>query len=275
MREIIIAHTPDADDAFMFYALTAGIIKPTAVSITHKLMQMQILNEAAIKGEYEMSALSFAAYPQVADRYFLMSCGACMGYKTGPMLLAKEAIEPDKIKQLKIAVPGKLTTAYLLLKIFCPEIETVPMPFNLIMDAVLNGSVEAGLVIDGGQMTYSKLGLTKILDLGIWWYDQTSLPLPLGGNIVRRDLPETIITQLVLLLKQSVRYALEHREEAVEYAMRYSQGMSKEQAMQFIGRYVNELTLDYGDEGKAALNELFKRGHAAGLIQKQLSLEFV
>jgi len=275
MREIIIAHTPDADDAFMFYALTAGIIKPTAVSITHKLMQMQILNEAAIKGEYEMSALSFAAYPQVADRYFLMSCGACMGYKTGPMLLAKEAIEPDKIKQLKIAVPGKLTTAYLLLKIFCPEIETVPMPFNLIMDAVLNGSVEAGLVIDGGQMTYSKLGLTKILDLGIWWYDQTSLPLPLGGNIVRRDLPETIITQLVLLLKQSVRYALEHREEAVEYAMRYSQGMSKEQAMHFIGRYVNELTLDYGDEGKAALNELFKRGHAAGLIQKQLSLEFV
>jgi 1,4-dihydroxy-6-naphthoate synthase len=143
------------------------------------------------------------------------------------------------------------------------------------MDAVLDGSVEAGLVIDGGQMTYSKIGLTKILDLGIWWYDQTGLPLPLGGNIVRRDLPETIIVQLVLLLKQSVRYALEHRQEAIDYAMRYSQGMSKEQAMLFIGRYVNELTLDYGDEGKTALNELFKRGHAAGVIQKQMSLEFV
>ncbi len=274
MREITIAHTPDADDAFMYYALTEGIIKPIAISITHKLLPMQILNEAASSGKYEMSALSFAAYPQVADRYYLMSCGACMGYKTGPMLLAKEPITENKIAQLKIAVPGTLTTAYLLLKIFCPRVQTISLPFDAIIGAVMDGSVEAGLVIDGGQMTYTQMGLHKILDLGAWWYEQTALPLPLGGNIIKKDLPPAVIFQLTQLFRQSIQYALDHRLEAAKYATRYAQGMSADQAMQFIGRYVNELTLNYGEQGKQALSELFRRAHAAGVLTKIVEPEF-
>ena len=274
MREITIAHTPDADDAFMFYALTTGVIKPTAISIKHELLNMQSLNEAALAGKYEMSALSFAAYHQVADGYYLMNCGACMGYKAGPILLAKEPIAENKITQLTIAVPGKLTTAYLLLKTFCPQVQVISLPFDSIIGAIMSGRAQAGLVIDGGQMTYAQMGLHKILDLGMWWYEQTQLPLPLGGNIIRKDLPPAIIVQLTLLFRQSIQYALDHRQEAIKYAMRYAQGMSEEQAMQFIGRYVNELTLNYTDESKQALNELFRRGHAAGVLPQTIIPQF-
>jgi 1,4-dihydroxy-6-naphthoate synthase len=190
------------------------------------------------------------------------------------MLLSKEEVAENKIAQLKIAVPGKLTTAFLLLKIFCPQVEIITLPFDAIIGAVMNGTVQAGLVIDSGQMTYEQMGLHKILDLGAWWYEQTNLPTPLGGNIIRKDLPRAVIFQLTELFRESIQYALDHRQEAVKYAMRYAQGMSHEQAMHFIGRYVNELTINYGDVGKQALSELFRRGHSAGVMPTLLKPEF-
>ncbi len=274
LREITIAHTPDADDAFMFYGLTSGIIKPTGISIAHKLLSMQYLNEAAISGKYEMSALSFATYPQILDTYYLMTCGACMGYKTGPILIAKDPIDADELLDVTIAVPGTMTSAYLILKIFFPQAETISVPFDGIITAIQEGTAQVGLVIDGGQMTYAQLGLYKIADLGGWWFEETGLPLPLGGNIIRKDLPRTIIFQLTQLFRQSIQYALDHRQEAIRYAMRYAQGMSEAQAQKFVGRYVNQFTLDYGEQGRLALIELFNRGHAAGILPQFIKPEF-
>ena len=264
--EITIGHTPDADDAFMFYALTTGIIKSPNFTIKHHLTSIQNLNDAAKKGKYEMSATSFAAYPHVWDRYLLMDCGACMGYKFGPILLAKKPISKDKIMNLKIAIPGILTTAYWLLKMYCPTAKTIVLPGNEIITAIKNGTVNAGLVIDANQMTYSENALHKIVDLGHWWYEQTKLPLPLGGNIVRQDLSPEIIDELTTLFRQSIQYALDNRSEAVKYAMRYAASMSAEQAQKFIGRYVNEFTLSYGEEGQQALSELFTRASYVGIF---------
>lgn len=272
---ITIAHTPDADDAFMFYALTTGILKPNDFAIEHQLTSIQNLNEAALIGKYEMSAISFAGYPSVKDKYYLMSCGACMGYKSGPLLVAKKSFSIEQIKNITIAIPGKMTTANLLLHIFCPSVQVISLPFDSIMPAITENRVQAGLIIDGGQMTYAQYGLEKIFDLGQWWYEQTQLPTPLGGNIIRKDLPHAIIAELTSLFRQSIKYALDHRQEAVKYAMRYAQGMDDEQAAHFIGRYVNELTLDYGENGKQAVSELFKRGYAAGVLPELIQPEFV
>ncbi len=271
LPEITIGHTPDADDAFMFYALTVGIIKPTDFTIKHQLTSIQNLNDAALIGKYEMSAISFAAYPRVLDRYVLMDCGACMGYKVGPLLLAKKPAAEDKVIKMTVAIPGILTTAYWLLKIFCPAVKTVVMPNGEILEAVKTGSVDAGLVIDGNQMTYKENGLHKIVDLGQWWYEQTKLPLPLGGNIVRKDLSETTIDQLTTLFRQSIQYALDNRKEAIKYAMRFAQNMSESQAQKFIGRYVNEFTLAYGEEGQQALTELYTRASYVGIFSSSKS----
>ncbi len=264
--QITIAHTPDADDAFMFYALTTGIVKPVGYSIKHELTSMQNLNDAALTGKYEMSAISFAAYPHISDRYDLMDCGACMGYKFGPILVAKKPITESQIMQKTIAIPGLLTTAYWLLKIFCPAVNTKVIPSNEIIDAIKDGAVDAGLIIDGSQMTFSQHGLQKIVDLGEWWYETTKLPLPLGGNIVRKDLPEKIIDNLTTIFRKSIQYALDNRPQTVKYAMRFAQDMSEEQALKFIGRYVNKFTLAYGEEGQQALVELFTRASYAGIF---------
>ncbi len=265
--QITIAHTPDADDAFMFYALTTGLIKPRGFAIKHILTSIQELNDAALLGKYEMSALSFAAYPQVSDRYLLMDCGACMGYKFGPLVVAKKRFTEKQLIKKTIAVPGFLTTSYWLLKMFCPAAKMVVIPSKDILKAISDGTVDAGLIIDGNQMTYKKNGLHKIVDLGAWWFEQTKLPLPLGGNIVRKDLPEKTILQLTNLFRKSIRYAMNNREEAVKYAMRYAQNMSEKQALKFIGRYVNEFTLDYGEEGHQALKELFTRAAYVGIFK--------
>ena len=266
LSEITIAHTPDADDAFMFYALTTDIIKPSGYSIKHQLTNIQNLNDAALIGKYEMSAISFAAYPQICERYHLMDCGACMGYKVGPILVAKKPITEKQIIHKTIAIPGKLTTAYWLLKIFCPAAKTKVFPTHEIIDAIKSGAADAGLIIDGNQMTFSRHGLQKVLDLGEWWYERTKLPLPLGGNIVRKDLPDKIIDDLTSIFRKSIQYALDNRQQAVKYAMRFAQNMSEEEALKFIGRYVNEFTLEYGEEGQLALVELFSRASYAGVF---------
>jgi len=266
--EITIAHTPDADDAFMFYALTTGIVKPNRFSIKHKLTSIQQLNDAALKAKYEMSAISVAAFPYVTDDYTLMDCGACMGYKFGPLLVSKKRITEKQITKTIIAIPGTLSTAYWLLKIYCPTVETISLPTNEIITAVTDGSVDTGLIIDGNQMTYRQNGLHKIIDLGQWWYEQTKLPLPLGLNIVRKDLSKLIIDELTTLFRKSIQYALDNREEAIKYAMRYAQNMSKAQAQKFIGRYINKFTLEYGEEGQQALIELFTRASYVGLFSK-------
>lgn len=273
LPEITIAHTPDADDAFMFYALTNEIIKPKGYKIKHVLTSIQDLNEAASIGKYDMSAISFAAYPHVVDLYQLMDCGACMGYKFGPILVSKKRIAEKQIIHKKIAVPGKLTTAYWLLKIFCPAVKTEVISHHKIIDAVLSGEVDVGLIIDGNQMTFAQSGLHKILDLGEWWHERTKLPLPLGGNIVKKDLPEAIIKDLTKIFRQSIQYALSNRKEAVKYAMRFAGSMSQREALKFIGRYVNEFTLEYGHEGQLALVELFTRASYAGLLPKSKTIQ--
>lgn len=263
---ITIAHTPDADDAFMFYALTKGKIKPRGYSIKHELTSIDNLNRAALESTYEMSAISIAAYPQVCEIYHLMDCGACMGYKFGPIVVAKKSISEKQIIHKLIAVPGTSTTAFWLLKIFCPAAKTVVIPHHEIIDAIKKGTVDAGLIIDANQMTFKQQHLEKIVDLGEWWFERTKLPLPLGGNIVRKDLPDKIVEDLTTTFRKSIQYALDNREEAIEYAMKYAQGMSKTQALKFIGRYVNKFTLEYGLEGQQALVELFTRASYAGVF---------
>jgi 1,4-dihydroxy-6-naphthoate synthase len=274
LKQITIAHTPDADDAFMFYALTAQKLSSPDLEIVHLLKPIQELNEAAKHGTYEMSALSFAAYPTVADQYSLMSCGACMGYKHGPMLLAKRDLTIADLSRGTIAIPGKMTTAYMLFKIFQPNAATVEVPFDQIVCAISEGKVDAGLVIHEAQLTYERHGLKKIVDLGQWWFDETRLPLPLGGNVLRKDLGPRIASEITKLFRESIRYALTHREEAVNFALPYARGMAAAEATKFIGRYVNELTLDYGDVGSKALAELFKRAYEHGAIDSLPQLEF-
>jgi 1,4-dihydroxy-6-naphthoate synthase len=274
LKEITIAHTPDADDAFMFYALTCEKLKPTDFQITHVLKPIQELNHAAREGTYEMSALSIAAYPSVSDKYWLMDCGACMGFKFGPMLLSNRSLSKAELEAATVGIPGKLTTAYMLLKMFQPKCKIVEIPFDKIVDSLLVGEIDAGLIIHEAQMTYEKYGLEKIVDLGLWWYDETGLPLPLGGNVIRKDLPSKMASQLSDLFRKSIKYSLANRRQAVDFALPYARGIDVGDAMQFIGRYVNELTIEYGDTGKRALEELFERAYQSGAIQSRPQLQF-
>jgi 1,4-dihydroxy-6-naphthoate synthase len=273
--EIRIAHSPDSDDAFMFYALAKDKLDRGKYHFTHTLQDIETLNQKALNGEYEVTAISFHAYVYIADKYMLLPSGASMGDRYGPMIVAREPFSQDSLRGKKIAIPGMMTTAYLGLKLFQPEFESVVIPFDQIMNEVQKGSVDAGLIIHEGQLTYASQKLHKIVDLGEWWYQLTHLPLPLGGNVIRRDLGMDDIREISRLLKESIQYALDHREEALNYAMQFARDLDTKTADRFVGMYVNERTLDYGTEGRQAVQELFDRAYNAKIIPKPIRAEFV
>jgi len=275
LKEITVAHSPDSDDAFMFYALAHDKLDTRGVKVNQVLKDIQSLNHDAINGRYEVSAISFAAYPLVADRYALMPCGASMGYKYGPIVVAKRPFTVDELKGTTVAIPGKLTTAWLALQLWQPGLTVVEMPFDKILEAVSDGQVDAGLLIHEGQLTYGQSGLVKVVDLGEWWFEETGLPLPLGGNVIRKDLGEAMVKQITKLLQDSIVYSLEHRAEALDYAMTFARDMEKRLADKFVGMYVNELTVDYGENGRKALSLLFQRAHERGIVKQPVAVEFV
>jgi 1,4-dihydroxy-6-naphthoate synthase len=272
--KIHIAHSPDSDDAFMFYGLASGQVPSDGFEIEHVLADIETLNRAAFDGKYEVTAVSFHAYAHLTDRYVLLPHGASMGDRYGPIVVARKD-GPSSLDGVSVAVPGELTTAFLALKLFYPDVRHVVVPFDQIQDQVASGAVAAGLLIHEGQLTYADDGLTKIVDLGEWWADRTrGLPLPLGGNIIRRDLGARAIATLSKLLHDSIAYALDHRTEAVEYAMRFGRGLDRAKTDQFVGMYVNGLTLDYGERGREAVYRLLGDAQKAGLLPKPVQIEF-
>ena len=275
VREITVAHSPDSDDAFMFYALATNRVRASGIKFAHTLCDIETLNRKALEGFYDVTAISFHAYPYIQDKYALLASGGSVGEGYGPMIVARRVHSLDEINRLRIAIPGTLTTAYLALKLFAPEIETEIVPFDRIIPEVLAGKHEAGLIIHEGQLTYDKSGLHRIVDLGKWWRDQTGLPLPLGGNAIRRDLGPELMASVALAIKQSIQYALDHRSEALSYAMQFARDLDPGLADKFVGMYVNERTLDYGEEGRAAIRRLLEMGHEAGIIPQRANVEFV
>ncbi len=269
-----LAHSPDPDDAFMFWALAKGKIDTGPYQFEHILSDIQTLNEKAKQGVYEISAISFYAYPQVCDRYALMACGSSMGDNYGPMVVSKQERKGRALSEFTIAIPGKLTTAFLALQLYEPHLKTVVIPFDQIIEAVAEGRVDAGLIIHEGQLTYEKSGLHSWIDLGQWWFEKHRLPLPLGGNVIRRDLGAKTMSEVAKILKESIRLSLENRPEAVKYALQFGRGLDLSLADQFIGMYVNSLTLDYGDRGKQALKTLFSEAQKARLLPS-ITLDFI
>jgi 1,4-dihydroxy-6-naphthoate synthase len=276
VREISIAHSPDSDDAFMFYGLATSKVQVPGLRFSHTLCDIQTLNQKAMQGDgvYDVTAISFHAYPYIQDRYALMTCGGSVGEGYGPMIVAPRAFSENEILRKKIAVPGELTTAYLALKLFAPEIETEVVPFDQIIPSVLRGEYEAGLIIHEGQLTYDKSGLHRILDLGKWWLQTTGLPLPLGGNAIRRSLGRELISNVSAALRDSIQYSLDHRNEALSYAMQFARDLDPQLADRFVGMYVNERTLDYGEDGKEAIRRLLEMGYRAGIISIEPRVEF-
>jgi 1,4-dihydroxy-6-naphthoate synthase len=272
--KITVAHSPDSDDAFMFYGLASGGVPTDGIHVEHLLADIETLNRAAFDGRYEVTAVSFHAYALVTEKYLLLSHGASMGDRYGPIVVTR-ADGPKSLDGVKVAVPGLLTTAYLALKLYAPHVEVEVMPFDRIQEAVHEGRAEAGLLIHEGQLTYSSEGLKKIVDLGEWWAGKTAgLPLPLGGNVIRRDLGPENIAKISRMLHDSIAYGLEHREAALDYAMRYGRGLERNEADRFVGMYVNELTLDYGERGRAAVQRLMDEASAATLIPAKVTVEF-
>ena len=275
IREITIAHSPDSDDAFMFYGLATNKVQVPGLRFSHTLCDIQTLNQKAMgQGVYDVTAVSFHAYPYIQDHYALMTCGGSVGEGYGPMIIAPKALSTDEIKRKIIAVPGKLTTAYLALQLFAPGIATEVVPFDQIIPSVLQGKYEAGLIIHEGQLTYDRSGLHRIVDLGKWWLQMTGLPLPLGGNAIRRSLGHELISTVSSALRDSIQYALDHREEALAYAMQFARDLDPHMADKFVGMYVNERTLDYGPDGKEAIRRLLDMGHRAGVIPMDPKVEF-
>ena len=276
VREISIAHSPDSDDAFMFYGLATSKVQVPGLRFSHTLCDIQSLNQKAMQGDgfYDVSAISFHAYPYIQNHYALMTCGGSVGEGYGPMIVAPRGYSQSEIARKKIAVPGKLTTAYLALKLFAPEIETEVVPFDEIIPSVLRGEYEAGLLIHEGQLTYDRSGLHRILDLGKWWLQTTGLPLPLGGNAIRRSLGRELISSVSAALRDSIQYALDHRNEALAYAMQFARDLDPQLADRFVGMYVNERTLDYGEDGKEAIRRLLEMGYKAGIISVEPRVEF-
>jgi len=276
MTLIRVAHSPDSDDAFMFYALANGLIDTDGFEFEHVLDDIETLNREAFAGTYEVTAVSIHAYAYLSDRYALLSSGASMGDGYGPIVVARKPIPPEQLTQATVAIPGTLTSAALALKLWNPSLDTVVRSFDRIVPAVQAGEVDAGVVIHEGQLTWREDGLSRVVDLGVWWADHTGgLPLPLGGNVVRRDLGEERTARLAILLKQSIVYSLEHRSEALDYALGYGRGLDRAQADRFVGMYVNELTVDYGERGRKAVREFLGRAHAARLIPKIPLLDFL
>ncbi len=274
-REITVAHSPDSDDAFMFYGLATNKVRTPGLKFTHTLCDIETLNRKAMEGEYDVSAISFHAYPYVQDQYALLSSGGSVGEGYGPMVVSPRALGLEELKTKLVAVPGTMTTAYLALKLFAPGIATEVVPFDQIIPKVLEGKYEAGLIIHEGQLSYAKAGLQKILDCGKWWRDLTGLPLPLGGNAIRRELGPELMASVGVALKESIQYALDNREQALQYAMQFARDLDQQTANQFVGMYVNERTLDYGEDGKEAVRRLLDMGHRAGIIPRKAQVDFV
>lgn len=275
LQEITVAHSPDSDDAFMFYGLATNKVRVPGLKFTHTLCDIETLNRRAMEGVYDVTAISFHAYPYLQDKYGLMTCGGSVGDGYGPMIVSTKPLTISDVKQVKLAVPGTLTTAYLALKLFAPGIETEVVPFDEIIPQILAGKYEAGLIIHEGQLTYSKSGLYRVIDLGKWWRDITGLPLPLGGNAIRRGLGQETIHEVSDALKQSIQYALDHREEALQYAMQFARDLDTASADKFVGMYVNERTVDYGPDGREAVRRLLDMGYKAGIIKQPARVDWM
>jgi 1,4-dihydroxy-6-naphthoate synthase len=274
-RIITVAHSPDSDDAFMFYGLATNKLETDGLKFEHTLKDIQSLNEDARNGVYDVTAISFHAYAYVADKYALLPHGASIGDKYGPIVVSKEPRDAADIGSMKIAVPGELTSAYLALRIYNKDFSHVVVPFDEIIDAVRSGVVDAGLLIHEGQLFYNQVGLDKVLDLGEWWHDKTGLPLPMGGNVIRRDLGADLMRQVSKHLLASIQYSMENREDALAYAMQFARDMQPELADRFVAMWVNDLTLDYGDRGREAVRLLLDEGHKAGIIPHKVKVDFV
>jgi 1,4-dihydroxy-6-naphthoate synthase len=275
VREIKVAHSPDSDDAFMFYGLATNKVRVPGLKFTHTLTDIETLNRKALEGYYDVTAISFHAYPYLQDKYALMPSGGSVGEGYGPMIVSPKPLTLDEVRNVKIAVPGTMTTAFLSLKLFAPEVETEVVPFDQIIPAVLAGKYEAGLIIHEGQLTYGRSGLHKILDMGKWWRDLTGLPLPLGGNAIKRDLGPDLMASVCVALRDSIQYALDHRSEALEYAMQFARDLDVQSADKFVGMYVNERTLDYGPDGREAVAKLLDMGYEKGVIPHRAHPDWV
>ena len=273
-QTISVAHSPDSDDAFMFYALATNKLDTGNLTFTHVLKDIQTLNEEAFRGTYDVTAISFHAYAYISDKYVLLPHGASIGDNYGPILVSKQSYSPEDISKLKIAVPGKLTSAFLALRLFNSDFEFEVVPFDKIIDAVQSGQCDAGLLIHEGQLFYKTLGLKKVLDLGEWWHERTGLPLPMGGNVIRRDLGAETIRRVSAALRDSIAYSLSHRESALEYAMQFARDMDTSLADRFVGMWVNDLTLDYTERGREAVRRLLGEGFEKGIIPNQVAVEF-
>ena len=276
MRLITVGHSPDPDDAFMFYALAKDKLDTGDLRFRHELQDIETLNRRALRGELEVTAVSIHAYAYLADKYALLPSGCSMGDRYGPMVVARRPMAIEELRSSRIAVPGTLTTAFLALRLLLPGTITYEVvPFDRILAEVEEGRFDAGLIIHEGQLTFQNQGLRLIVDLGVWWQDRTGLPLPLGGNVVRRDLGPETIRRISALIKQSIRYALEHREQALQHALQYARDMDLSLADRFVGMYVNDWTLDYGPRGREAVRKLLDEGHQAGIIPSPALIEFV
>jgi 1,4-dihydroxy-6-naphthoate synthase len=273
--KISLAHSPDSDDAFMFCGLARGKVDAGGLEVIHVLSDIETLNREAMQGKHEVTAISFHAYPHVADKYALMPCGGSIGDGYGPLLVAREPLLPAEVASRTVAVPGTLTSAYLALKLFAPNVETRVVAFDKILDEVRAGRADVGLIIHEGQLTFGGHGLHKVLDLGAWWQQETGLPLPLGGNAVRRDLGPELMARLTRLVRETVRYSLAHRTEALEYAMTFARGMDPRIADRFVGMWVNDMTIDCGERGRRAVQTFLDRGHEAGVIPRRVVVDFV
>ena len=273
-RTIHVAHSPDSDDAFMFYALAEGKIDTEGLSYVHELQDIESLNQRALRGELEVTAVSIHAYAYLSDRYALLPHGASMGDRYGPRLVGRRPHTRAEVRGKRIAIPGPLTSAYLALRLYEPDFEAVFTPFDEIEAAVLAGSVDLGLLIHEGQLTYAESGLGLVVDMGEWWFEETGLPLPLGGNVVRKDLGPELVGRVSKHLRASIAYALDHRAPALAHAMQYARGLDPAKADTFVGMYVNEWTLDYGDRGRDAVRLFLQRGVDAGLITRPVDVEF-
>ncbi len=275
-QEISLGHSPDSDDAFMFYALAKNKIDTGGLHFNHILQDIETLNHRAALGELDITAISVHAYPYVQDQYAILTAGGSLGIGYGPMVVARETMSLDELKTKTIAIPGKLTSAYLALRLCLGEFQFDIVPFDSILPAVIHGRADAGLIIHEGQLMYNEQGLHKIIDLGEWWSRETGgLPLPLGANAIRKGLGEELVTKIAPLMRQTIQYSLDHRQEALDYALQYARDLPQELADRFVGMYVNELTLHLGDKGKESYRLFLKRGHEEGIIPYSCEPEFV
>jgi 1,4-dihydroxy-6-naphthoate synthase len=271
---ITVAHSPDSDDAFMFYGLATNKLETDGLKFEHTLKDIQTLNEDAQNGVFDVTAISFHAYAYVADKYALLPHGASIGDKYGPILVSKEPRKPEEIPNLKIAIPGEMTSAFLALRIFNQDFEYTVVPFDKIIETVQQGKADAGLLIHEGQLFYKQIGLAKVLDLGEWWFEKTGLPLPMGGNVIKRDLGADLMRKVSRCLHNSIKYSLDHREDALAYAMQFARDMPPELADRFVAMWVNDLTLDYGERGRQAVKLLLKEGFEKGIIPREVEVDF-